>query len=130
MLFIVILVESPASHWRSLNSQKMVCHTGGSHFPGNMGIPGVWGPGSPFSCEYRDPGPHFPGSMGTRDPYFPGSMGTRDPYFHMTPVKEKWHAHHSSTWLLATFQASKLLIAYSVVLSVFADVTPLLLARR
>ena len=63
MLFIVILVESPASHWESLNSQKMVCHTGGPHFPGSMGIPGL----------------HFPGSMGTRDPHFGG------PHFHMTP---------------------------------------------
>ena len=35
----------------------------------------------------------------------------------------------SSTWFLASLQASKLLIAYFVVLSVFADVTPLLLAR-
>ena len=36
----------------------------------------------------------------------------------------------SSTWFLATLQASKLLIVYSVVLSVFADVTPLVLAHR
>ena len=35
----------------------------------------------------------------------------------------------SGTWFLASLQASKLLIAYFVVLSVFADVTPLLLAR-
>ena len=60
MLFIVILVDSPASHWGSLNSQKIVCHTGGPHFskggpifPEIWGsrvpiLPGKWGPGSPF----------------------------------------------------------------------------------
>ena len=90
MLFIVILVESPASHWGSLNSQKIVRHTGGPHFP--KGVPiflwvwgsrvpillGKWGPGSLYSREYGDPGPHFPGSMGTRDPHFGGSPFSHD----------------------------------------------------
>ena len=62
MLFIVILVESLASHLGSLNSQKMVCHTVGPHFP----------------KEYRDPGPHFLGSMVTRDPDFVGSPFSHD----------------------------------------------------
>ena len=90
MLFIVILVESPASHWGSLNSQKMICHTGGPHFfkgvpifPEIWGsqvpiLPGKWGPGSPYSQEYRDTGPHFPRSMGTRDPHFGGSPFSHD----------------------------------------------------
>ena len=97
MLFIVILVESPASHWGSLNFQKMVCHTRGPHFSKGVPIfpeiwgsqvpilPGKWGPGSPYSREYRDPGPHFPGSMGTRDPHFGGSPFSHDTGFTMTP---------------------------------------------
>ena len=90
MLFIVILVESPASHWGSLNSQKMVCHTGGPHFTKGIPIfPEIWGSRVPIlsekwgsrslsSRDYRDPGPHFPGSMGTRDPHFGGSPFSHD----------------------------------------------------
>ena len=42
---IALLAESPALHWGSLNSQKMVCHTGVPIFPE------IWG----YSWKYRDP---------------------------------------------------------------------------
>ena len=98
---IALLVESPASHWGSLNSQKMVCHTGVPIFPRGSPFSRKYGdPGSPYSRENGDPGPYIPGKMGTRVPIFPGKWGPGipilgGPHFHMTPGLT-WNLCHTT----------------------------------
>ena len=56
----------------------------------------MWGPGSPFSQEYRDPGPHFHRNMRTPGPHFRGSPFSHDTgCIPFTCHHDIFHAHSS-----------------------------------
>ena len=57
----------------------------------------MWGPGSPFSQEYRDPGPHFHRNMRTPGPHFRGSPLSHDTgCIPFTCHHDIFHAHSST----------------------------------